>query len=122
MTISDQDILNKYKSGQRQFKDIDVENGDLRNVDFSQISFDGCFLAIDFRGANLKGARFTNGNLKTSDFRGADLRDAHFENLAVDGADFSGAIGHRTTFKDCYYHGATLQQADFDEWTKRKDE
>lgn len=122
MTLTDKDILDKYKNGQRNFKDIDVENGDLRYADLRDISFDGCFLAIDFRGANLRGAKFTNGNIKTCDFRGADLTNAHFENLAVDSADFAGAVNDCTTFKNGFYHCATLQQADFNEWTKRKNE
>ena len=122
MILTDKDILDQYKSGQRQFKDIDVDNGDLRDADLKEISFDNCFLVIDFRGANLRGAKFTNSNIKTCDFRRADLTNAHFENVAVDSADFAGAISEQTTFKDGYFHSATLQQTDFDEWTKRKNE
>ena len=120
MILTDKEILNRYNNGQRQFKDIDVDNGDLRDTDLQGISFDGCFLAIDFRAANLKGARFTNGNIKTCDFRSADLTDAHFENLSVDSVDFEGAKGDGATFINGYYHSVTLQQADFDEWTKKK--
>ncbi|MEN8119902.1 MAG: pentapeptide repeat-containing protein [Bacteroidota bacterium] len=120
MTLTDKGILDKYNDGQRYFKDIDLNNGDLSETNLQGISFDNCFLAVDFRGANLRGAKFTNSNIKTCNFRGADLTDAHFENLLVDSADFEGAKADRATFKDGYYHSATLQQADFDEWTKRK--
>lgn len=120
MKLTDKEILDKFNNGQRSFKDIDIDDGVLRDADLQGISFDGCFLLVGFSGANLKGARFTNCNLKTCDFSGTDLTNAHFENNSVDSADFAGAKVMRTVFKDGYYHSAKLQQTDFEEWTKRE--
>ena len=116
--MTDQEILNEYLKGIREFRDIDVESGDLSGADLSDIYFEGCYLAIDFRRANLKGARFINGNIKTCDFRGADLTDAIFENLLVEGVEFCGAIGDGTVFRNNYCYSAMLQQSDFEDMVK----
>ncbi|MCB0429150.1 MAG: hypothetical protein H6585_00395 [Flavobacteriales bacterium] len=44
MTLTDTDLLARYNGGQRQFRDIEVEDGDLQRTDLKNISFDGCFL------------------------------------------------------------------------------
>ena len=84
-------ILEKYKNGQRYFFDLDLdsefESFDDQNLE--NIIFEECFLFSSFRRANLRNAKFINGNIKLCDFREADLTNAHFENLAVEGVLFA---------------------------------
>lgn len=114
MCLTTDEILEKYKSGQREFTEIDNLSGRLNDAELEGISFDNCFIDIDFSNSNLKSARFTNGNIKTCDFRNSNLTNAYFENVAVDGCSFSGAKIDGLIFKNNYAMGQTLQQEDLD--------
>jgi len=106
-------IKESYKSGQREFVDIDIEDGDLNNENLEGIIFDHCILAISFRGTNLRNAKFLNGNIKTCDFEGADLTNAEFRNLAVESTIFKNAKTEGIIFEDNGYFGYNLTQKDF---------
>lgn len=119
MTLTGQEIFEKYNSGQTHFDDIDG-SGDLTNMNLEGISFDNCFLDINLRNTNLKNARFTNGNIKTCDFENADLTGAHFEKVAVEATNFFGAKIKNTIFKDNYCYSSVLQQKDLEYLVKTK--
>jgi uncharacterized protein YjbI with pentapeptide repeats len=99
-------ILQRYSTGERRFKgeDFDAEVVDLRGVVLVGADFSRCFLNVDFRGADLTGCLFENGNVKCCDFRGAKLTGASFRNSAIDGAEFD-----REGLAVANFEGATEQ-------------
>lgn len=112
-----QEILVRYKNGERHFKDLDIE-GDFSNNDLNGICFEGCFIAADFRYCNLSNSKFINGNIKTSDFRFSDLTNSTFKNLAVESTQFKGAKTDGMVFLDNYFYGQNMAQIDFEELFK----
>lgn len=64
------------------------------------------------RGANLKGATFTDVNLSGADFSGANLKDAQFSATSLAGADLSGANLQGVSFSGTNLSGADLSGAD----------
>ncbi len=86
-------ILQRYAAGERSFIGLDLDEGVLNFdcADLTEIDFSGCFIYASFRGAKLRGANFSDGNVKTCDFTGADLAGARFEGAAIDAAIFENA-------------------------------
>ena len=113
MESTDRDILKRYNEGQRAFVDLDLEDGDLSGLDLEGISFDRCFLAIDFSYSNLSRAKFTNGNIKKSIFRNAKLTETHFEKVAIESTDFSNATIDKIVFKENYAYGSVVNKEGF---------
>lgn len=91
--ISEKQIIEEYKRGQRSFDNIELDDHvyDFRNAILAGINFSSSFIEADFSGADLQGADFSNSNVKACSFSGADLRGANFTKAALDDADFSGA-------------------------------
>jgi uncharacterized protein YjbI with pentapeptide repeats len=87
------DILRRYRSGIRSFcgEELDSESIDFQGANLSGADFSECFILADFRDANLERCRFVRANVKTCDFRGANLRGATFAEAAIDGAVFDRA-------------------------------
>lgn len=112
-----QEILQRYKEGQRQFKDLDIE-GDFSHQNLEGIEFEGCFIAADFRYCNLENSKFWNGNIKTSDFSYSILTNAVFTGLAVEGTDFKEAETEGLVFEGNYCFGQVVGQVDFEELFK----
>lgn len=106
-------IKASYKKGHRTFTDLDIDSGDLSGENLEGIIFDGCFLAVDFQGANLKGSKFLNGNIKTCDFGGADLTNAEFRNVAVESVNFTKAKTEGLIFENNSCYSRILNQEDF---------
>ena len=50
-----------------------------------------CGIGVNFRGAQLQGARFDGSDLRDADFAGADLRGASFHGAKLWHANFTGA-------------------------------
>lgn len=117
MTMAEE-ILRSYNAGQRHFADIDLENENFDGQNLQGIVFERCFLYSSFKGANLRNAKFINGNIKTCDFREADLTNAHFENLSVEGAQFARAKTNGIYFDNNWAYGQQVTRQDFDEWIK----
>jgi len=86
----------------------------LAQADLSGITLAGRDLATDgvhdFRGADLRGARFVHADLAGARFSEADLSGASFQNVNLSGADFRRCAGRGTTFAD-----VNLAYASFDE-------
>lgn len=115
------DILEQYRKGQRYFVDLELENESFDYQNLQNIVFENCFLYSSFRGANLRNAKFINGNIKTCDFRDADLTNAYFENLTVESSQFSGAKTDGIYFDNNWAYGHSVTRADFDKWIKDHD-
>lgn len=115
-------ILNQYQNGQRYFVDLDLENEIFDNQNLQDVVFENCFLYSSFRGANLRNAKFINGNIKTCDFSDADLTNAHFENLSVEGSQFARAKTDGIYFDNNWAYGQKVTKADFDKWIKNHEE
>ena len=111
-------ILEQYLNGERYFVDLDLENECFDNQNLQDAVFENCFLYSSFRGANLKNAKFINGNIKTCDFSNADLTNAYFENLAVEGSLYTGAKTDGIYFDNNWAYGQKVTRVDFDEWIK----
>ena len=112
-----QEILQRYKEGQRQFKDLDIE-GDFSHQNLEEIEFENCFIAADFRHCNLANSKFLNGNIKTSDFRFSTLTNAVFTGLAVEGTEFEGAETEGVVFEGNYCYGQVVGMEDFEKLFK----
>lgn len=108
------EIIEAYKNGQRYFYDLDLDNENFDGQNLEEIIFEKCFLYSSFRGANLKGSKFINGNVKTCDFREADLTNSHFENVAIESALFAKAKVDGIYFDNNWCYGQSVSQADFD--------
>ena len=111
------EILRRYKRGDKVFKGITLEGDDLSKKRLSGIDFEGSTLmecnfeqsimsrsnlnATNLRGANLKGTNLSKATLTGCDCRGAmmkginlsgaDLRWANLEGVNLSGSNISGA-------------------------------
>jgi len=102
-----EEVLSRYANGERSFmgEDFYGQLVDLRGVVLAGAHFSECFLNIDFRGADLTGCRFENGNVKCCDFRGARLEGASFKGSAIDGAEFDQKGLLDADFEGAYEQG-----------------
>ena len=104
--ISASDIIARYRSGERSFVDLELDDEplDLSSVTLAGADFSRCFIFASFRGADLSGAIFNDSNVKACDFTDANLAGASFRNAAIDGAVFTGDLGG-TTFDGASWYG-----------------
>jgi uncharacterized protein YjbI with pentapeptide repeats len=119
-----QDFLNAYKSGQRYFNDLelDEEKGGVGGEILHDAVFENCFMFLDFNGADLANAKFLSCNIKTADFRNANLTNAMIKNCLVESTMFKGAKVDGFIFEENYFHGNPLGQEDFEKYFKDADE
>jgi len=108
-------ILERYQNGERYFCDIDMENESFKWATLEGVTFERCFLYSDFRGANLRNAKFINGNVKCCDFRDADLTNAYFENVSIESTAFKGAKVDGIYFNHNWAYSQEVNQKDFEE-------
>jgi uncharacterized protein YjbI with pentapeptide repeats len=95
-------LLEAYRTGQRNFQDLDLHGLDLSNCDLRAASF----LGANLRGANLsrcglthvqlKSANVTHANLSHSSLNATDLIAADFSDSDLSSADFTGAALERS--------------------------
>lgn len=118
-----EELVNAYRKGQRTFDGWDFEpETSAQGLALNQIQFVNCILFLDFRNANLRGAKFIQCNLKTADFRGANLDDALIRNCSVESVMFKGASVRNFRFEENYCFGATTSEGDFEAVFKDADE
>ncbi|MGR3279788.1 pentapeptide repeat-containing protein, partial [Acaryochloris marina NIES-2412] len=107
-----QEVIEKYKEGERYFPILDIEGGRFSGLDLSGIDFwDSNLPGADFSGSILNRSVFVAVNLKSAIFRDADLTDADFREAIIDKADFRGAILNRTIFEVESMSGVDLSGA-----------
>jgi uncharacterized protein YjbI with pentapeptide repeats len=128
-----EEILRRYKRGDKEFKQVSVEGGDFSKTRLVGIIFEGANLAncsfeksilqranlsaANLRGANLRGANLAKANLKGADLRGALLRAANLNGADLrwanlEGVDLSGSIIAGANFDGTNLKNASLKNAD----------
>lgn len=112
-------LITQYKSGQRDFRGIDLNGLDLSGINLSHADLRGAnFFNCELRGANLdhadlREANLKNANLKAAslvncDLRGANLTDLQLGLAVLNGANLSNAIWIRVNCHRTSLTGATL--------------
>lgn len=109
--ITEAKFITMLERGQRVFNRICVEEGALKGVDLSGLTFEECLLSVDFSDSKFENTRFINSNLKTCTFTDCNLNRAVFVGNSLDGTDFSGAKVEGITFKDNTFHAIMLTQS-----------
>jgi len=108
------EFFEAFEKGERKFNNLDFENfEDFSNRNFSDVEFNNCFFALDFRNSNLTNSKFIECNIKTTDFREANLTNALMINCCVEGAMFKGAKTDGFQFVENHCFGIVLRQEDF---------
>ena len=121
-TITKEEFLQRVQSGQTVFDDIDMENVDLSGEQLEHLTFQNCFLAVDFRNCNLSNTKFLQSNIKTCDFRNANLTNVVMKNVSFESTRFKGAITKGFSFIDNYcYSKEGIGQTEFEDWIKDMD-
>ena len=72
----------RIRSGEKDLRDLDLQEADLSNFDFSE---------ADLRNTNLSSADLRKTNLEGANLRGADLRGAYLKGASLKGADLRNA-------------------------------
>ncbi|MER7578211.1 toll/interleukin-1 receptor domain-containing protein [Streptomyces sp. NPDC090032] len=100
---SEEEVVEAYDHGRRDFRDIK-----LIDADFSGVNLRGA----SFIGASLKGANFTHAYLTHTQFKAADLEQANFSHAAFNATDLIGASFVRAIMFRTDLTGAALNRAD----------
>ena len=107
-----EELLRRYAAGERYFPETDIPDGSsLEGAALAGAVFVSGWLSdVNFRGADLRGVRFEECNVKCSDFDNADLRGAcfprtHVEAISVrgarlEGASFAGALAYGGEYRE----------------------
>lgn len=107
------EIRRRYGAGERDFGGLEIEDAadaaSFRDAVLAGADFSGSFILADFTGANLRGCRFVQSNVKTRSFDAADLRECDFSGAAIDAATFHGAQLDGARFADASAYGHTFQ-------------
>jgi len=120
--MSIQEFFEAFKNGQRHFVKLDFEYGKgFAGKDFSGVTFESCFLYVDFRNCNLTNAKFISCNLKEIDLRQSNLTNALMNKCLVESAMFYGANVTNFEFKENYFFGHTLYQDDLKKLMKEEE-
>ena len=86
-----EELLEKYKSGERDFRGADLRDTDLGDADLRD---------ADLRDANLRGADLSYANMRCADLGSADMS----------GADLVGAVIEGVSLSCANLHGAKRQK------------
>ncbi len=121
------DIARRYKRGDRDFRNITVETGELSNKRLVRVMFEGAnlakcnfekavlkrasFLAANLREANFKNADLSNANLSGADLRGATLRTVNLSGANLEGANLEGVILVGSNISGANFNRANLKNA-----------
>jgi len=117
-TISESELLSRYKAGERRFSRIEVVSDGSNALERScldGIELVDCFLSVTFRGSSLRGAT-VHSNVKTCDFSQADLTDADFRDAALCSTTFAGATMERARFEGAFSHSYDLSAGEVPNW------
>jgi len=116
--VTRKELLERYAQGERDFKEVNLQNVDLQGTDLR--GNDLCH--TDLQGANLSWADLQGTNLSRADLRGANLRRANLQYTDLEEADLRGAYLENANLKNAnlidvdllgsYLQGADLQGAD----------
>ena len=82
-----QEIINRYKDGERDFNGIEIPSANLQDADLSGICLSGAKLP----GANLRSARLAGADLSYTDLQGAEMGGVYMKGADLTGANLRGA-------------------------------
>ena len=82
-----QELLNRYRQGERDFAHVDLSGANLSGSNLRQIDLTGA----DLTGANLTWVAFNEAKLTGACLRRADMGNAMLTNSQLSGANLSGA-------------------------------
>ncbi len=113
MTLSSEDVRQKYTKGRRDFslqtfKGLDLQRTLLMEVNFNQSKLP----SANFQGADLTKANFGRANLSRAILRNAKLVKAYFHYANLEGADLRGANLAQACLSNANLRGANLCGAD----------
>lgn len=113
-----EELLRRYKDGERHFVTIEFDDGDydLRDAFLEGADFSRSYLTVDFRGANLRGANFSQANVKGCNFSNADLRGADFTGAALEATEFKEANLEGTNFAGASCYSYTFKEGETPSW------
>jgi uncharacterized protein YjbI with pentapeptide repeats len=115
-SLGAEELLDRYASGDRDFRRLDLQGLSLRGVDLSACNLAGADLSeadlteailadAGLRDADLQSCRLHRTVLRGSDLRGADLSDSDLSGADLSQADIRGA-----DFTGCDLRGTILVQ------------
>lgn len=104
MNVSE--FLTLWKSGKKEFYEIDISNANLEDNDLSGISL---------IGANLKNCNLTKADLSLADLTMADLTGAILMETNLMGANLSGVIVKKASFLKANLKRSIIHESDFSE-------
>jgi hypothetical protein len=110
-----QEVLQKVSQAHQVGQEADLSNTDLRGMKFNTALFGIRRVDLhrtNFRGANLRGAKFYSSNLQDCDFRGADLDGSNLSRASLVGADLTGATLAGSNLERAELRGAKLVNTD----------
>lgn len=127
--LSASEIISQYRSGRRDFSEVDCTSADFTNMDLKGIIFRKANLQFcTFNGCELQGADFSEANLDWAGFKRANLTetkmvkakcryalfdDSIFDRADVREADFSWARMLNVNFNSANTKGASFVMAAF---------
>ncbi len=98
--ITREELLARYKAGERDFSGLDFSGLDLSGIRDEELLSQDCYAFLKanyalnrciFRGANLTHVNFSRTTINFGDFQDAILFGADFSNNSFSGANFTGA-------------------------------
>ena len=84
-----------------------MRNSDLKGVDCKEANFSGA----DLQGARMTQGKFNNANFSGADLQGARMTQGKFNNANFSGADLQGARMTQGKFNNANFSEANLQGA-----------
>lgn len=98
-TIKITELRTRCNLGERAFQNIHCQKANLKDLELHR---------IDFQGANLDYAKFTNTLLQEASFANAHLASADFQRAQLQQANFQGAYLHGSRFQSSNLQRANL--------------
>ena len=102
--IKGQELIRRYKRGERWFGRVDLRMADLEGADLREIDLTGA----DLSGANLRRANFFYASLAETNLTQANLEETGFFHANLRGADLSQAVLFRAYLSRADMTGARV--------------
>lgn len=97
--VQAQELLRRYRNGERGFANADLRYADLQGADLRQ---------VDLKRANLTGANLKRANLFQADLEEVNLSEANLEETGFFQANLAGADLSKANLRRAYLNRATL--------------
>jgi hypothetical protein len=121
--MTPQDLLNRYASGENNFKGailvgIDLSKADLIGINFQHADMESADLTlsyltrVNFQQTNLAKAQLAGANLNQANLTKANLSDANLHGASLQGTDLRSAVLTLADLMDANLLEADLRNAD----------